>query len=171
MIARRGQPISPVIWFGAPIAAVLAASLVFALPLKVAGLQAPEPAFALVPAFAWAMARPSVLPPFALIFLGLALDLLWGGALGVWPLCLLAAYALVLFGRHIVSGQEFWGLWGWYAAACAVAMTVGLALISLRAGHVPSLVGAGLQFGVSVLLFPFAWRMIERYEASDTSYR
>jgi rod shape-determining protein MreD len=171
MIARAGAPMSPLIWLGAPTVAVLAASLVLATPVRIAGLQAPEPVFALVPAFAWAMARPSVLPPFMLVLLGLGLDLLWGAPLGLWPTCLLAAFALVFAARRILSGQEFWGLWAWYAAACAVAMTVGLLLVALRAGRFPSLIGTGAQFGVTLLLFPFAWRLVERYEASDTRYR
>ncbi len=171
MIARAGAPLSPLVWLAAPMAAVVAASLVLATPLRVAGLQAPEPVFALAPAFAWALAKPSIVPPFALIVMGLALDLLWGGPLGLWPTCLLAAYALVFCARRILSGQEFWGLWAWYAAACLTATVTGLILMSLRAGHFPSLIGAGAQFAVTVLLYPFAWRLIERYEASDTRYR
>jgi rod shape-determining protein MreD len=158
-------------WLGIPMAASLVASLIFALPLRVAGFQAPEPVFALVPAFAWAFARPAVLPPLALVVLGGALDMLWGGPLGLWPLCLLAAYALIFLSRHILSGQEFIALWGAYAAACAVAIGAGLALVTLRSGHAPSLIGAGLQFLVTAALFPFAWRLIERYEAADTRYR
>jgi rod shape-determining protein MreD len=159
------------VWLGAPTIAVLAASLVLAVPVRVAGLQAPEPVFALVPAFAWAMARPSIAPPIVLTGLGLMLDLLWGGPLGLWPACLLAAYALVFAARRILSGQEFLGLFAWYGAACATAMLAGLALMSLRAGHVPSLLGVAAQFSVTVVLFPFAWRLIERYEASETRYR
>jgi rod shape-determining protein MreD len=162
---------SPVTWLGLPMAASLGASVIFAVPLRVAGLQAPEPVFALVPAFVWAFARPSILPPPALVVLGLALDLLWGGPLGLWPLCLLAAYAMIFMARHILSGQEFIALWGAYAAACAAAIGVGLVLMTLRAGHWPSLIGAGLQFLVTAALFPFAWRLIERYEATDTRYR
>jgi rod shape-determining protein MreD len=152
-------------------AAVFAASLALAVPLRVFGLQLPEPAFALIPAFAWAMARPSVVAPFALIVLGGGLDLLWGGPLGLWPMCLLSAYALVFSARRIVSGQDFLALWAWYVAACATAMLVGLVLVSLRSGRLPGVTGVGLQFAVTVAMFPFAWRLIERYEASDQRYR
>ncbi|HXU99655.1 MAG TPA: hypothetical protein VG166_04075 [Caulobacteraceae bacterium] len=162
---------SPLVWLGVPAIASLAASLILATPIRVAGLQAPEPVFALVPAFAWAMARPSIFPPIVLVGLGLALDLLWGGPLGLWPTCLLGAYALVFAARRILSGQDVLGLFAWYAAACATAMTVGLALMSLRAGHVPSLFGAAAQFAVTLVLYPFAWRLIERYEASEIRYR
>jgi rod shape-determining protein MreD len=171
MIARPLRSMSPAVWLGLPMAASLVASLIFALPLRVAGLQAPEPVFALVPAFAWAFARPSILPPLALVALGLALDLLWGGPQGLWPLCLLAAYALIFLARHILSGQEFAALWAAYAAACAAAMGAGVALMTLRAGHSPSLIGVGLQFLVTAALFPFAWRLIERYEAAETRFR
>ncbi|HEY2178700.1 MAG TPA: hypothetical protein VGH15_08980 [Caulobacteraceae bacterium] len=171
MIARRRPPLSPLVWYGVPAAAALAASLILATPVRVAGLQAPEPVFALVPAFAWAMARPSIVPPLVLTGLGLALDLLWGGPLGLWPTCLLAAYALVFAARRILSGREFLGLLAWYAAACATAMMVGMVLTSLRAGRVPALLGVGEQLLITVVLFPFAWRLIERYEASETRYR
>jgi rod shape-determining protein MreD len=158
-------------WLAAPMAASLGASLILAVPLRVEGLQAPEPVFALVPAFVWAIARPSILPPLALVVLGLALDLLWGGPLGLWPLCLLAAYALVFLARRMLSGQDFLALWGAFAAACAMAMVTGLGLMVLRSGQVPSLIGAGLQFLATAALFPFAWGLIERYEAADTRYR
>ncbi len=47
-------------------------------------LQLPEPVFPMAPAFAWAMIRPSVLAPLVLLVMGLFLDLLWGGPIGLW---------------------------------------------------------------------------------------
>jgi rod shape-determining protein MreD len=171
MIARALRPMSPALWIGAPMVASMVASLVLAVPLRVAGFQAPEPVFALVPAFSWALARPSITPPFALVALGLFLDLLWGGPLGYWPLCLLAAYTLIFSARRILSGQEFLALWGAYALACAAAEISGLALAVLHSGRAPGLAGAGLQFVATAALFPFAWRLIERYEAADARFR
>lgn len=171
MIARPLRPLSPAVWLLAPMAASLAASVVFALPIRIAGLQAPEPVFALAPAFVWALARPSIAPPVALVVLGLCLDCLWGCPLGLWPCCLLAAYSLAFFGRRVLSGQDFLALWAAFAVACAAAIAVGLALMTIRAGRVPNLVGAGLQLAVTVALFPFAWRLIERYEAADARFR
>jgi rod shape-determining protein MreD len=170
MISRRARPVSPMVWVLGPTAAAFAASLILAVPLRVAGLQLPEPVFALAPAFAWAMARPSIMPPVALAALGLALDLLWGDPPGLWAVSLLTAYALLFFSRRILAGQDVIALWGAYALACAAAMLVGFALAGLRAGHAPSLVGVALQFVVTVGLFPFAWILIERYEAPDTRF-
>jgi rod shape-determining protein MreD len=171
MTSTTVQRFNPVLWLGAPMAVCAAASLIFALPLEMFGLRPPEPVFALVPAFAWAMIRPSVLPPFALLSLGLYLDVLWGGPLGLWPLALLAAYAPVLFARAFLSARGFWGLWAWYAAACAAALTTGLLFMSLRAGLTPNLTGMAWQLLATVALFPFANRLIERYEDADMRFR
>jgi rod shape-determining protein MreD len=170
MINPRTRPVSPAMWILGPMAASFGASLLLAVPLRVDGLQLPEPVFACVPAFAWAMVRPSVAPPVALIVLGLASDLLWGDPIGLWPICLLAAYALIFFSRRILAGQEVIALWVAYAGACAAAMLTGFVLMALRAGHAPDLIGVLLQFAVTVALFPFAWGMVERYEAPDARF-
>lgn len=166
----RATPVTPLAWLVAPTAAVLAATLVFAVPVRVLGLQLPEPVFALAPAFAWAMARPSIAPPLVLLGLGVCLDLIWGGPLGLWPLCLLAAYGAVFAARRVLAGQDVWVLWGAYAAACALAFTLGEALTAAHAGRTPSLAGVGLQMLVTWALFPFAWKMLERYEAPDARF-
>ncbi len=171
MIARPARPLPVAAWLGAPMLACMIAAIVFATPVRILGLQPPEPVFALAPAFAWALIRPSIWPPLALVVLGVFLDLLWGAPMGLWALCLLAAYGLIFFARGILSGQDFWVLWAWYGAACALAIVSGVGLVSLCAGRLPSLVGAGLQWLVSAALFPFAWRLIERYEDADIRFR
>lgn len=170
MTARRARPVSPTLWILAPMAAVIAASLVLAVPLRVAGLQLPEPVFALAPAFAWAIVRPSIWPPLALGVLGVCLDLIWETPVGFWAICLLAAYAFVFFSRRTLAGQDVWVLWAAYGAACGVAFLVGFGLSWLRAGDAPSLAGVGLQFAVTAALFPFAWKLVERYESADTRF-
>jgi rod shape-determining protein MreD len=163
--------LNPILWLGVPMALCVAATVVLALPIRIFGLRLPEPVFALVPAFAWAVIRPSVLPPFALVVLGLILDALWGGPLGLWPVCLLCAYAPILVLRPILSGQEAWILWAIYAAVCGVALAVGLAAITLRAGAMPGLIGVFWQWLASAALFPFAHRLITRYEDADVRFR
>ncbi|MGI8840305.1 MAG: hypothetical protein ACR2F8_05940 [Caulobacteraceae bacterium] len=171
MTATTVRRFSPLSWLAWPMGLVAAASLAFALPLRAFGLSPPEPVFALVPAFAWGMARPSVLPPFALVALGLFLDGLWGGPLGLWPLALLAAYGPVLFARVFLSARGFWELWAWYAVACAAALGAAWLIMALRAGVAPTLIGVAWQFLATVALFPFANRLIERYEDADTRFR
>ncbi len=165
--------LNPVLWLGLPALACAAGSLVLATPVRIFNLGLPEPVFALVPAFAWAVIRPSVLPPFVLVALGLFLDALWGGPFGLWPLCLLAAYAPVLMARAFLTGQDFVVLWVWYAAACALAFGVGFVVISARAERAAWRWSAArlVQFLVSAALFPLAHRLIVRYEDADVRFR
>ncbi len=171
MTSLTVRPLNPVFWIGIPIVLCAIASLVFALPFSLFGLRLPEPVFAFAPAFAWAIIRPSVLPPFGLLLLGLFTDILWGGPIGLWPLCLMSVYAPVLLGRAFLSGLGFWGLWSWYLAVSGVAMVIGWVLVSLQAGVAPNLIGFGCQFLVTGALFPFGFRLIEQYEDADVRFR
>lgn len=171
MTPLTARPLHPALWLGVPALVCALASLLFAMPFSVYGLRLPEPVFAFVPAFAWAVIRPSVLPPFALMLLGLFLDLIWGGTLGLWPVCLLAAYAPVLLSRRLLSGLDFWGLWAWYLATCVIAFGLGWSIVGARSGVAPDLVGTFWQFLVTGALFPFAFGLIERYEDADVRFR
>lgn len=169
-----GAPAGPqpiLAWLAAPALASLAASALFAAPLRLFGLPLPEPVFAFVPAFAWAMIRPSVLPSAVLLAMGLALDLLWGGPLGLWPLVLLAAYGGVFVLRRLLGALGPAGLWACYGGACAAALALGWAMVAARSGVAPSLVGVAWQWLACLPLFPFAWRMVEDYERTDVRFR
>ena len=76
-----------------------------------------------------------------------------------------------VFARPILTGLGFWSLWGWYVAACALALLLGWALIAMGAGIAPTLIGLGWQFLVTAALFPFAFLLIERYEDADVRFR
>jgi rod shape-determining protein MreD len=164
------QPPNPVNWLVKPAAYCMAGSLMLALPVKVYGLQLPEPVFAMVPAFAWAVIRPSVLPPFALIALGLFQDVLWGGTPGLWPVCLLTVYGAAFSARRAMAAEGFGAQWAWYGAACALGFGAGVLLLSLVGAEVPNILGVALQFAVTAALFPMSWLVIERYEDADVRF-
>ncbi len=169
--SRAVQPLNPIDWLLSPMALCLAASMLLALPIKMFGLRLPEPVFAMAPAFAWAVLRPSMLPPLALMVLGLFQDGLWGGPTGLWPLCLLLLYGLAFSVRRVLVGEDFWALGAWYGAISAVSFAGGLLLMTLRAGEVPSLLGLGLQFAATLVLFPLSWLLIDRFEDAAGRYR
>jgi rod shape-determining protein MreD len=154
-------------WVLGPVALCVVATLLFAAPLRVFGLKAPEPVFPLAAAFVWAALRPSMIAPAALVMLGLFLDLVWGGPIGLWPLCLLTAHMLALSVRRLLSGEDFAVLWVWYAASCLAAFGLGEVLLRLGCGVWPNLVGLALQAGVTIALFPLAWWLIERYHTDE----
>jgi rod shape-determining protein MreD len=141
------------------------------VPLRIFGLRPPEPVFPMVCAFAWAVIRPSVLAPFAVLGLGLFLDLYWGGPLGLWGLSLLAAYAAVLSVRSVLAGEGFAALWAGYAVATGLAMAAGIAVTLIRTSQIPDLLSLFWQFAATVALYPFAHLLIQRYEDADVRFR
>jgi rod shape-determining protein MreD len=165
------ERLDPLRWIVVPMLACLGATLLFAAPLRVHGLQLPEPVFAMVPTFAWAVLRPSIITPLCLLILGLLCDLVWGGRLGLWELGLLAAYGFILVSRSMMSGQSRVMLWVWYAVACFLAMGVAYLAIVLETGNPPSLLAAFGQWLPTVLLYPLADRLIGRFEDADPRFR
>jgi rod shape-determining protein MreD len=165
------RPLNPIGWLGLPMLLAVVATVVLATPIRIFGFALPEPVLPLALAFAWALIRPSVLPPFALLLLGLFLDVFWGGPQGLWPLCLLTAYASVLAVRRLIAGHEYVVVWAWYGAATAVAFGAGYVLMTMAAGQSPSLIAVGWQYVVTLVLYPFAHWLIERYEDADVRFR
>ena len=158
-------------WMAAPMAACMAATLLFAAPIKVFGLRPPEPLFAMVPVFAWAVLRPSILAPLALLILGLFNDLVWGGRLGLWSLGLLVAYGFILLTRNMMSGQSRLMMWVWWAAALTACMGAVYLTVRVIDGNAPNPLAVAGQWLPTVLLYPLADRLIGRFEDADPRFR
>jgi len=149
----------------------IAATVVIAAPLRVLTLALPEPIFPMVLAFAWAVIRPSILAPFAILVAGLFLDIFWGGPLGLWALCLLIAYGAALTGRSMMAGQNRIILWAWYALITATAMVAGYLFVMLDSRSSPGLAPMAWQFLATIVLYPFAQRLIDLFEDADVRFR
>ena len=171
MSRQTSQPLAPWVWLGAPALICLAATVLLAAPFRLFDMGLPEPVFPLVLAFAWAVIRPSLMGPVALLLIGLFCDLFWGSPIGLWASALLAAYFLPLFARTLMAGQSSRVLWGWYAASCVVAFGVVYLFTTSDAGVAPNLIATALQFSVTVLLYPLAHRLIDQFEDADIRFR
>jgi len=171
MSFQDARPLDPWRWIGLPTLACLGAAVLFAIPLRIFGLQLPEPVFPMAPAFAWAMIRPSILAPFVLLAMGLFLDLLWGGPLGLWGVAILVGYAVVLFTRNMMSGQSRLVLWVWFVVMILICMTAGYITTVLDTGTRPSLIATFWQVLPTALLYPFCDRLIDRFEDADVRFR
>jgi rod shape-determining protein MreD len=145
--------------------------LLFAAPIRIFGLRLPEPLFALIPVFAWAVLRPSILAPACLLILGLFDDLVWGGRLGLWELGLLAAYGFVLLTRDLMSGQSGLMMWAWWAVTLSVCMGAVYLAVRFLTGNAPNLLAVAGQWLPTVLLYPLADRLIGRFEDADPRFR
>ena len=165
------RSLDPTRWLGVPLIQVVVLTVLFAIPIRLWGLQLPEPLFAMPAVFAWAVIRPSVLAPIGVLILGLFMDLFWGGSMGLWALCLLIAYGILLGGRSMMAGQSRTMLWIWYAIVTAIAQLSGYLFIMLDNRSMPSLIPVGWQFLSTVILFPFAYRLIDMFEDADVRFR
>jgi rod shape-determining protein MreD len=158
-------------WLGVPMLQALIATVLFGIPLRAFGLQLPEPIFPLALAFAWAVIRPSILAPFAILVMGLFLDVFWGGPLGLWALCLLIAYGVALGGRSMMAGQSRLIMSAWYALTVATALVAGYLFVLLDSRSSPGLIPMAWQFLATIVLYPFAQRLIDLFEDADVRFR
>ena len=165
------RSLDPTRWLGVPLIQVVVATILFGIPIRLWGLQLPEPLFAMPVVFAWAVIRPSVLAPIGVLIMGLFMDLFWGGSMGLWALCLLIAYGILLGGRSMMAGQSRTMLWIWYAIVTAIAQLSGYLFVMLDNRSMPSLTPVGWQFLATVVLFPFAYRLIDMFEDADVRFR
>lgn len=163
--------VGPLQWVVYPSLAVMAATVILATPVELFGLKLPEPVLPLILAFAWPLIRPSMLAPAVLFGLGLFLDVFWGGTLGLWPLCLLAVYGVVLVSRNLLAGQETQVLFAWYAICALTAFVMAYLVVTLDAGRAPSLLSLLGQVIPTLLLFPLADWMIQRFDDGEVRFR
>jgi rod shape-determining protein MreD len=150
---------------------VLAATILFGIPLRIWGLRLPEPIFPMAVVFAWAVIRPSILAPLLVLVMGFFLDIYWGGPLGLWALCLLIAYGVVLAARPIMAGQSRTILWAWYGLVTATAMLAGYLFVWLDVKNQPGPLSMLWQYLATIILYPFTHRLIDMFEDADVRFR
>ncbi len=171
MSFQAARPLDPVRWLVAPAGVCLLATLMMALPFRLLGLQLPEPVFPMICVFSWAVIRPSVLSAPIILLLGLVLDLLWGSPFGTWGLSMLIGYGLTLTMRAMMTGQSRLMLWFWFMIVTGVSVTAGYLFTTLAFEHPPNIVGAIWQVFATSLLYPFANRLIDRFDDADVRFR
>lgn len=169
--ARAVRVIGPLQWIVYPALVAMALSVLLATPIRLFGLSLPEPVLPLVLAFAWPLIRPSVLAPAVLFGLGVFLDLLWGGPLGLWPLSLMSVYGLVLLARSLLAGQETRLLFFWFACAVVLAFLLAYLVVRMDVGAGPALWPVLMQIVPTLLLFPAADWLIQRFDDADVRFR
>ena len=170
-MSRAGQTLEPWRWLGIPALVAILATVLLAAPFRVFGVGLPQPLFAMVLAFAWAVIRPSLLGPLTLFLLGLFDDLFWGGPLGLWALALICAYGLTLSGRSLMAGQGGVVMGAWYAAACCLASAIAYAFATLTAHAQPSVLAVIWQLVWTIGLYPVVYWLVDRYEDADVRFR
>ena len=163
--------VGPLQWIVYPALIAIGITILLAIPLRLFGLNLPEPVFPLVLAFAWPLIRPSMLAPVVLFGLGVFLDLFWGGMLGLWPLSLLAVYGVILLTANLLAGQATIVLFALYVASTGLAFFLAYMITTLSLGNAPSLPAVLGQVVPTLLLFPLADWLIQRFDDADVRFR
>lgn len=162
--------VGPLQWVIYPALVAMAATVILATPAALFGLRLPQPVLPLVLAFAWPLIRPSMTAPAVLFALGVLLDLFWGGTMGLWSMCLMSVYGVVLASRNLLAGQETQVLFVAYAICVSCAFLLAYLVVSLDA-RAPSLLALLGQLIPTLLLFPIADWMIQRFDDGDVRFR
>lgn len=165
------QPLQPWRWLVLPAVLCVVLTLLLATPVRVFGFGLPEPVLPLALAFAWPVIRPSFFGPVVLLAIGLFLDLLWGGALGMWALCLILVYLATVAARSLILGQDTPILAMWYVAAVLLAFFTAYVITALDTHVAPSLLAVGIDVAFTAALFPGARWLIEHFEDADIRFR
>jgi rod shape-determining protein MreD len=163
--------IGPLQWIVYPSLVALAVTVVLGTPVQLFGLTLPEPVIPMVLAFAWPLIRPSMLAPAVLFGLGVFLDMFWRGPLGLWPLALMAVYGVILLSRNLLAGHEGLVRFGWYAACTVGAFSLAYVIVALRAGNPPAILPLIGQITPTLMLYPAANWLLERFDDGDTRFR
>lgn len=137
-----------------PLLIALALVVVANLPISLTGGLLPAPALALSAIWFWTLERPSLMPPYAVLLIGLVEDLLSGGPPGLWATSFLAGYLLVDRQRKTLlemsGGGNLFAFTGMMLVTAAAAYVVASA-IYLRLLPLGPLL---LESIVTVVLYP-----------------
>jgi rod shape-determining protein MreD len=142
---------------GSLIPALLAILLVILvnMPVSFTGGLLPAPALALACVYYWVLVRPDLMPPLAVLSIGLLEDLLSGGPPGLWAAGFLAAFWLTDRERETFAGLTGLGAVLGFAGAMVFAGAVAFGLdtiVYLRLPPVPPIL---LECISTVVVYPF----------------
>ena len=139
-----------------PLALTVLVLLLLSMPLGLPGQAQMQPAWALASVYFWTLFRPASLPAGAIFGIGLLLDLLAQGPIGIGVLILLLAHAAALRLRRALTRQGFamvWFAFIGFAAAAAAAEWVLVSALTWRALPLsPALFECGMSIGAYPLL-------------------
>ena len=141
-----------------PFALTLLLVIVGQLPWHLPGLAQVAPLMPLMAVYHWTIQRPDLLPAHAVFLIGLLVDLLSGGLIGVNTLVLLTVYGVIYSQRRFFIGKTFQITWLGFALVAAAAAVQSWLLVSafhMTLIHPDALI---FQYLLTVALYPIpAW--------------
>lgn len=141
-----------------PMALTLLLVVFSQVPWHLPGLARVTPLLPLMAVYHWTIQRPDLLPAHAVFAIGLLVDLLSGGPVGVNTLVLLSVYGVIYSQRRFFIGKTFQITWLGFAFVAAAAALQSWILVS--AFHVTLIRPDALMFQylLTAALYPVpAW--------------
>jgi len=139
-----------------PATFAIVAVVVANLPISLFGGLIPAPLLALMPIYFWVLVRPDLMPPAAVLGIGLLEDLFSGGPPGLWAAGFLAAYALTDRQRDSFAGLSGFGAILGFAAVMGMAAGIAYILASLAYLRPTPLAPLLLEVAVTIAIYPLA---------------
>lgn len=137
-----------------PIVQTALVLLLLSAPWGLPGQAQLQTAWALSSIFFWSLFRPAAMPAAAVFAIGLLLDLLAQGPVGVQILILLLAHGTALKARRDLTRSGFTMVWLAFIAVAACAATLEWLLVCLLTWHAFTPWPAFFEFGVASGLYP-----------------
>jgi rod shape-determining protein MreD len=128
--------------------------LLLSMPFELPGQAEMQPAWALASVYFWSLYRPASMPGGGVFVVGLLLDLLAQGPLGVGVLILLLTQAATLHWRRVLTRQGFAMVWLAFCAIAAAAAAAEWVLVSVMTWRVLPLAPALFEWGMSIGAYP-----------------
>ncbi len=136
--------------------------MVSQLPMHLPELGRVSPMLALIAVYHWTVFRPELLPSPAVFVIGLFLDLLSGGPVGVNAVVLLLVYGVVLSQRRFLFGKSFAVVWIGFGVVGLSAALVTFIVVSLYHLTPVSPQGFLFQYLITLGLFPLvSWLLLK----------
>ncbi len=129
--------------------------LLLSAPLGIPAQAQLQPAWAQACVFFWTLYRPASMPALLVFAIGLLLDLLAQGPVGIEVMVLLLIHAVALKSRRLLTRSGFAAVWLVFMGVALGAAVLEFLLVCLLTWHLlPPWPGA-FEFGIAAGLYPF----------------
>lgn len=147
-----------------PILSSLALVLFSLAPVGLPHFDSVGPAFALMAVFYWSIFRSDLMTMLGAFAIGLLLDLLSGGPVGLNALVLALAHELGVSQRRVFLGSSFLVNWAAFALVIGVVLPICWALMSLLHWELLPMLPLTTQLLLSLALYPVIYWLLSRLE-------
>lgn len=147
-----------------PILSSIALVMFGLLPIGLPHFSSVAPSFALMAVFYWSIFRSDLMTMLGAFLIGLLLDLLSGGPLGLNALMLVAVHELGVSQRRVFLGSSFMVNWTAFALVVGAVVPLSWGLVSLLHWRLLPTAPVLAQVILALTLYPAIYWILSRLE-------